>query len=148
MKRLAVPLLLIWFIAGALFWAIAPRPPEPEKASAQLADWTPPELDLSDPERAWTDLRVRQIWGAPPPPPGVDQKPEEPQPLTRPDWRILAAIAAGGEQYVVVRIGEEPPVNVKTGEHLPDGSLLARVEPDRLYLVFRGRKRVLRIYPE
>ncbi len=149
MKRKLLLLLIIWLLAAGLIFVFGPRPAQaPRTAHADAAVWKLPELQLSDAEAAWTELRVRQLWGAPPLPPGVNVKAQAPAPLTPPDWRILATVATGIEQYVIVQIGKTPPVNIKTGEHLPDGSVLARVEPDRLYLVVQGKKRVLRIYPE
>jgi hypothetical protein len=148
MIRSSVLVLVTWLVAALLFWRFGPEPAPVALRDPQLAEWTIPTLPASTAEADWTDLKERLPWGAPPAPLGAVPAQVDEKPLTPPDWRILAVVASGTDHYAVVRVGKNPAVNVNVNEHFPDGSLLKRVEPDRLFLVLKGRKRVLRIYPE
>lgn len=148
-RRLALLFAVLWSLVAFAYWLVGPRAPHAASFHPSGDDWQLAQPEFPDANVAWDDLKSRFIWGAPPPPPGVANagKVEEP-PLTPPDWRILAAVNAGADRFVVIQVGKQPPVNVAAGEKLPDGSKLERIEADRLYLVVNGKKRILRIYPE
>lgn len=139
---------LVWTLAGTLYAAFGPALVEPPRMVKQAAPWSLPEMRKAEIESPLLYVREHMPWGSPPPPPGLTIAPDPPVPATKPNWRILAAVSAGEDSYVAVQIGKLPSTEIKIGQFLPDGSQVMRIDSDRLYLNIKGKKRILRLYPE
>lgn len=138
--------LVAWLAVAALALAFGPRAAPP--AALTGADEMPrlPELTSPDADALAEALRAARLWGPEKTDvalPGAGATGEEA--LTPPDWRIVAVVSGSHDRFVSVRQGEQPPVELRVGQNLPDGSEIRRIEPTALYLIVRGRKRVLRI---
>jgi hypothetical protein len=138
--------IIVWMAVAALALAFGPRAAPTTALTG--ADELPqlPEPKPRDAEAMTDALRAAQLWGAPRPLgvlPGAAVAGEAP--LTPPDWRIVAVVSGSHDRFVSVRQGEQPPVELRVGQSLPDGSQIRRIEPTALYLIVRGKKRVLRI---
>ena len=131
MLRLAVAVLLLWTVAGALSWFLY------NPAEALVGARTPGRTDTGSYVFAPRDLqpiaeRVEKsyLWGLPPD--GVEGKVATKQDAAEKvvEWRVLATRITGKERSLLVLIDKNKLEQIKEGEVLPDGSLVKAVTPN------------------
>jgi hypothetical protein len=76
-------------------------------------------------------LKSTNIWGVqrngqPFPPPKPAQQLEAEKSTT---WRIVGTTIRKNERYILLQVEKKPPIAVKEGELLPDGSKLLKINP-------------------
>jgi len=136
----------VWAVAVAAALAFGPRASVPTTLVGADALPRLPSAAPRDAEAQIAALRKASLWGVPasaPPLPGIAAA--EPS-LMPPEWRIVAVVAGSTDRFVVVQQANQPAMHeLRTGQQLPDGSEIRRIEPAALYLIVRGNKRILRI---
>lgn len=130
-------------IAGLLGWVFTDTTPVSRDNRGDV--WKLPTLPGADAGDASKVLAERNIWGAAPAPAQAAAGPSAP--LTPPDWRILATAVSGADRIVLIRIGTEPPQELRSGDKLPGGAIIRAVQSDRLVIQLDGKRRILRIPP-
>jgi hypothetical protein len=130
-------------LAGWLGWVFTDVAPASRDNRGDV--WKLPTLPGTDAGDAAKVLAERNIWGAAPAPAQAAAGPAAP--LTPPDWRILATAVSGADRVVLIRIGTEPPQELRVGDKLPGGAIIRAVQSDRLVLQLDGKRRILRIPP-
>lgn len=130
--RLAFLAGILWLLTAAITWFVADpgerliglRRPQPAPANYQL-------LQQQSQESAQASLEKTAIWGVqrngqPFPPPKPAQQVEAEAKI---EWRFLGSIIRKSERYILIQIEKKPPVPIKEGEQLPDGSKLIKIAP-------------------
>jgi hypothetical protein len=144
-KRRAAPVLLLLaaacLLAAAGGW-LATALPEMPHGKEEAIEWKLPTLAAADAVRASQVLAGRNIWDASAAP-GAATGPA--QPLTPPDWRIMAAVVAGKDRTALIRVGNEAPFELRVGDKLPGGAIIRGIEVDRLIIELNGKRRILRL---
>jgi hypothetical protein len=144
------PVFAVWAVVAlaALFFGPQPGVHPAGTAADHAFGLHAPEERIADAQV--NDLKRAAPWGRAKAPIGAAgvQAGDEPPPLTPPDWRILAVVAGESDRFVSVQQGKQPPVELRVGQRLPDGSVIRRIEADALYLVVRGNQRILRVVGE
>ena len=146
MKLAADPRVLLPLAAcvgvAALGWLFTSMPAT-SRGTAAGAEWFVPPLT------PWRKaVAMRDGWEplpAGPTPSGVPGAPA--QPLTRPDWRIVAIAIAGKERTAILRQGDNTQ-ELRAGDQLPGGAVIRGIEPDRLIIELSGKRRALRMSPQ
>jgi hypothetical protein len=147
LKQAWWPVFALWAAVALGALLIGPRPGiDAVRATGDRASG----LRVAEQRNAQTqisELKQAALWGGPRAPIGVPGLPAaDDQPaLTPPDWRIVAVVAGESDRFVTVQQGTQPAVELRVGQHLPDGSTIRRIEADALYIVVRGNRRILRI---
>lgn len=98
-----------------------------------------PQLPKARPEKAAEILDKISPWGKLP-------APGEQPSLNDPEWRFLGIVARGSERYVLIKIENQPELQLKVGDKLPGGSQILKIEDDSLCLLINGKKRKIGIY--
>lgn len=139
--RLLLPLAACVGFA-ALGWLLTSIP-APQRGTAAGAEWSVPPLT------AWRkEVTIRDGWEALPPGPTAAGGPAAPtQPLTRPDWRIVAVAITGKERTAILRQGDNTQ-ELRVGDQLPGGAAIRGIEADRLIIELSGKRRALRMSPQ
>ena len=139
--RALLPLALCVGVA-ALGWLLTSIP-APHRGAAAGAEWSVPPLT------PWRrDVAIRDGWEPLPAGPAPASGPDTPaQPLTRPDWRIVAIAIAGKERTAILRQGDNTQ-ELRVGDQLPGGAVIRSIEPDRLIIELSGKRRALRMSPQ
>lgn len=140
--------LLAWLLIGFGYARWGYDLPVIPKVVEGSERWELPEWQPIDIETPLLYMKEMLPWGAPPPPPGVVAPVPVEVPMTEPEWRILSAVTSTSGAFVSVQVGKDPITEIRVGGALPDGSTIERIENDRLYLKVKGKKRILRLYPE
>jgi len=140
--------LLAWLLIGFGYARWGYDLPAIPKVVEGSERWELPEWRPIDIETPLLYMKEMLPWGAPPLPPGVAAPVPVEVPMTEPEWRILSAVTTASGAFVSVQVGKDPITEVRVGGALPDGSTIERIENDRLYLKVKGKKRILRLYPE
>lgn len=138
LTRLAFLAGVVWTLAAAITWFFAEpgemliglRQPQPFPKNYQ---W----LQQQSQESAQASLENTAIWGIqrngqpfPPPKPAQQTETEK-----NPEWLFLASIIRKNERYILIQIEKQPPIPLKEGELLPDGSKLIRITPKAYTIV-------------
>lgn len=133
--RLILAVLLAW--GGAAWWAAETPIPEsplvgartPRPASQLATEFTQPDI-------AAASKRLEEVllWGIlrdgkPIPPPVKEEETRK-----KLEWRLVATALRPGEHYIMIQTPDQPPVTIKEGSLLPDGSKLLKVEPKSITL--------------
>ena len=95
-----------------------------------------PEYNSTDVKKAIETVQSRSFWGI-----VAVAAPEGP--TKDPEWRFVGTGGDGKDRYVMIQIEGQPVSTLKTGDQLPGGAKILRVDDDRLCLLVSGRKRVL-----
>jgi hypothetical protein len=143
-RRVAAVLLpavacLLAAVGGWLMTAL----PELPRGTDDAVEWRLPLPATPEAANASQVLAGRNIWDATAAAPGVPTGPA--QPLTPPDWRIMAAVIAGKDRSALIRVGSEPPYELRIGDKLPGGAIIRGIEADRLIIELNGKRRILRL---
>lgn len=143
-KRRAAPLLLAaaaCLVAATGGW-LATALPRARLDTDDVVEWRLPSLTTVEAARASRVLAGGNIWDAT----AASGAPAGPtQPLTPPDWRIMAAVVAGNDRLALIRVGNEPPYELRVGDRLPGGAIIRGIEADRLTIELNGKRRILRL---
>jgi hypothetical protein len=128
-------------LAAAGGWLATALPPVAPGADSAV-EWRLPALASAEAGKASQVLAGRNFWDASAAP-AVPTGPA--QPLTPPDWRIMAAVVSGENRTALIRVGNETPYELRVGDKLPGGAIIRGIEVDRLTIELNGKRRILRL---
>lgn len=131
LSRHLIPTALLWLGAATITYLAVE--PDPNPVGLRLPPPTPhdlPGLDQANLDDARLLLEATSLWGLqrngqPPPPPSTKIVPEDIKVV----WKVLGSALRKKERYLIVQIESNPPIQIKEGEDLPDGSKLLKVLP-------------------
>lgn len=119
-------------------WWLAPGPQPVPTAQIQADAWTLPAMAPQKPERFVAAINGANLWGA------VQAAVQAS--LNDPEWRIAGVAVSGTEKLVMVSVGSQPLQLMKTGDALPGGARILRVDDNHLCLSINGKKRKLDLF--
>lgn len=136
---------LVCLAAVAGGWLSTSLPPRAAAADSAI-DWRLPQWKAPEVAQASRRLAERSIWepqaAASGAPGGAAQ------PLTPPDWRIIAVAVTREERVAMLAVGSDRPQELRVGDRLPGGAIIRAIEPDRLTIELDGQRRLLRLAPQ
>ncbi len=138
LRRLFTRWLWALLIVGLLIVALTPVPdPGPPSAQAASETWTP--LRFTAPGNALADLPEvmrNNLWG------GQLQAETQVDERAR-RWRLAGIAGAANERTVIVQFADERTLPLKTGDKLPDGTLIGDIRDNGVCVIIDGKKRLL-----
>ena len=114
--------------AVILGWRTGKAPSANPAAPGALAAWTLPQVDVPQTARDAAILTARRPWGGASAFHDIDTPRAPPAP-----WRLVGIVQRGDERLALILVGQGPAAKLeyrKTGESLPDGSVLVQIGAD------------------
>jgi hypothetical protein len=128
-------------LAAAVGAHWAPRPEAPALESHPLEPWGLPVSENPDFARLTAAIAQRNIWGTvAAAKDGQGAKSQAPPP------RFAGIAVRGGERYVFVQQGTEPPTGLAVGDVLPGRGKIVRIDADRIVVQEGGKDVLLELF--
>jgi hypothetical protein len=120
-------------------FVLAPSPQRRASIDARSDDgWLVPRLPIqtTNSQSVVSGLLQSKLWGgAAEASPIVDEKASR--------WRVAGITGRQAERYAIIQFGDDRVQQLKSGDKLPDGTLISEVRERGLCILIEGKKRSL-----
>jgi hypothetical protein len=139
-NRAWAAVLLMAASVGMVAWQQGVLPESRGQVASSADEWKLAKASEPDARKATEYLATTPMWGA------VEVIKPANEIKVEPRWRIMGAMAAGKEKFVMIAIEKQPNQQFSIGDVLPGGAKILDIKEDQICLLIDGKKRALSLF--
>lgn len=120
-------------LATIICWFGAPEPAQPRTQPHITEPWSIPKPIEHDSESAIEAINARNLWGTV----------AAAGALKEPEWHVLGIATNGTDRFILLSFEGKPVEMLKTGDTLPDGAKILKIENNRFFVITTEKKKLV-----